>query len=144
LNSITPDSTLLGSAWGNVGEEQIARIRQAVQEKEWKEVMILVHHPPVRWSNDRPPEEWSLPEISDWANLSQSAAAAAALRECVRLGTQHGKMVVVLCGHRHGGQSHAGRVGEWGGGVIGEGAALVDNTNNAILQQGGQLRVDTP
>lgn len=143
LNSVSPFVDMFGSAWGNIGEMQVARLEQMLAERYSAHVIILIHHAPFRWE-DEPPPRWRGSDIQRWAFL---AAAGPAMNRFVRLledTRRRDREVIVFCGHRHGGLWHQSRVGDWPGGIIAEGASLADTPNAAILcaWMGDQLRLE--
>lgn len=127
MNSVAPDPTHGGGAWGKIGAEQIARFAGIVDTFLPERVYVLCHHAPVRWRGDRPPALLHPKESEEWSATSVIADDVASLAKAMaEIGKAHDAEMIFLCGHRHGGPRHETRVGTWEGGLIIEGASFAD------------------
>lgn len=124
LNSVPDDLTLLGSAWGFFGQEQIERFARMLGEDKSPQVIVLAHHAPFKWKKYElaPKLRWG--DIQRWACLATAKPEAKALEEILSTHVQQGREITLFCGHRHGGKEHQPRFGVWSGGRILEGASL--------------------
>lgn len=144
LNSISPDLTIAGSAWGEIGTSQLVRLRKILKKKltgrrRLRRFIILVHHPPFRWKDEPPPAlRWA--DLQRWAFLGFSQTDVRTLLTILKEATDTGAEVVVLSGHRHGFKNYdgksvglaTGRSGQLQKSIIAEGAALAD-PNTPVL-----------
>lgn len=127
LNSVAPDPTHIGGAWGSVGEEQVTRLRARVEVVGARRTFVLCHHAPARWTDEPPPSRFAFGANTEWSTTSMLTEDVARLRGALGdlLGT-NGSEILFLCGHRHGGRAHRPRVGSWSGGILVEGASFAD------------------
>jgi len=125
LNSVARDPTLLGSAWGDLGEHQTVRLEEIIKASPLQQFVILAHHAPFRWQDESSPG-FSLEEIQRWACLAVSGSFVDRFSEILSGIQQDKKKFLLFCGHRHGGKLHEARIGDWRGGQVAEGASLVD------------------
>lgn len=140
LNSIAPDPTLLGSAWGEIGAEQLERFTSMLADLSGFRVFVLCHHPPVRW-RDRGESDRSrrlgLGEAIQWATHALLSTDIDGLKLTLgAFATESAHETIFLCGHRHGGNERRTFVGTWsamdgageqtGLGLIVEGASFAD------------------
>jgi hypothetical protein len=144
LNSVSPDLTIGGSAWGELGNPQLLRLRKLIRKKltsrqKARRFIILVHHPPFRWKDEPPPTlQWA--DLQRWAFLGLSQTDVRAFLNILKEATGAGAEIVVLSGHRHGVKNSDGefagvatcRSGQLQKLVVAEGAALAD-PNTPIL-----------
>lgn len=124
LNSNAPDPTLFGSAWGQVGTEQLTRLGELLGKLEVPTIYLLCHHAPFRWVDSRPPASFGA--VRDWATSAVLANEIASLRTAVRNAHAAGKEILFLCGHRHGGEGKQTLLGSWDGGRVVEGASFAE------------------
>jgi len=127
LNSVAPDPTHIGGAWGSVGEEQVARLRARLEIVGARRTFVLCHHAPARWADEPPPSRFAFGANIDWSTTSMLTEDVARLRAALaELQGMNGREILFLCGHRHGGRAHRPRVGWWAGGILVEGASFAD------------------
>jgi hypothetical protein len=126
LNSNAPDPTLYGSAWGELGAEQLTRLTALLDTLNEFTVYLLCHHAPFRWSTGKPPTTPSA--IKDWATSSVLTDDIAKLRDAIVAFRTRGARneLIFLCGHRHGGEGSQTLIGQWDGGQVIEGASFAD------------------
>lgn len=112
LNSNAPDPTLIGSAWGEMGQDQLDRLAKLLKELRGFTVYVLCHHAPFRWSGAGPPT--GLKEIVGWSTSSVLADEIMQLEAALAdFGHARGGEIVFLCGHRHGGPTRETMSGKW-------------------------------
>lgn len=131
LNSVSRDPTLRGSPWGDFGDDQISRLSHIIRLNPARQFVILAHHAPFRWSDERPPS-LSLKEILRWACLATSLSSTNRLVEILTNIQRDGKKLLFFCGHRHGGGPREARIGSWCGIQVAEGVSL-SNEDASIL-----------
>src|SRR5262249_6025840 len=126
------DVSLVGSATGDLGGEQIARLGQLIAGAPEPRIVVLMHHAPIRWDGE--PDPGFRPRgLSRWVSLAMSNAGTAALADVLAEAGRSGKEIVLVWGHRHGGETRAARVGRWEGGIVIEGAALAHDARAVVL-----------
>lgn len=143
LNSIARDPTLIGSAWGDLGQDQIGRLEEIIRTSTSRQFVILAHHAPFRWHDESPPD-FSLEEIQRWACLAVSVSSVNRFSEILSRIQRDKKKFFFFCGHRHGGKLHEARIGDWRGGQVVEGASLADKDARILAawqESKGKLRL---
>lgn len=143
LNSVANELSLLGSAWGEFGEDQIPRLEQLTNDGNLLRLVVLVHHAPFRWKNEDPPKSRK-DDIQRWACLATSINSAGRLAKVLNAAENRGIAVYLFCGHRHGGPEHSALVGTWVGGKAVEGASMADGNCPIVaaeLAADGKLRL---
>jgi len=135
LNSIANRMGLLHSAWGYLSTAQMYRLRQHIETSQAKQIVILVHHAPFRWQDEKPPR-LSGPDLQRWACLAAVGETTDEFVRILREARHSGKRVYLFCGHRHGGLQKEARIGAWAGGKVAEGASLAEEP--ALLITGSQ------
>jgi hypothetical protein len=126
LNSVVLDPKLAPSATGDLGDCQTRQLSHALQRSNARHIVVLVHHAPFRWTDERAPT-WNREEILRWATLAMSKTCSEGLLRALAATISRGKTITLFCGHRHGGKSREARIGTWSGGTIAEAAATVDS-----------------
>lgn len=124
LNSVVIDDSLVASASGNLAEEQVNRFEKAVAGGRTKNLIVLIHHAPFRWRDEKPPRFG--PDSLRWSSLAMSNASGKRFLEPLSAAVEKGRTVIFCCGHRHGGPAMATRIGQLSGVTVLEGAALAD------------------
>lgn len=143
LNSIAQDPTVLGSAWGQYGQEQLSRLDSLLKNIEGYRVIILTHHAPHKWQLkdnsyvDAP--RWNISDLICWGMLVLLNEEATRLGEILE-SVKHRLRVTLLCGHRHGGKYRISRAGAWRGGGIVEAASLADDGTPVLVGVIGESR----
>jgi hypothetical protein len=132
LNSVAPFVDLLGSAWGDLGHLQVARLEKLLSESSARHIIILVHHAPFRW-DDEPPPGWAWGDLQRWACLAAMGPATFEFVNLLEKTCSADHKVAVFCGHRHGGVHHEARLGVWVGGEIAEGASIGESSQASLL-----------
>lgn len=143
LNSIARDPTLMGSAWGDLGQDQISRLEEIIRNSTSRQFVVLAHHAPFRWYDERPPG-FTLEEIQRWACLAVSISSVNRFSTILSRIQRDKKKLFFFCGHRHGGKLHEARIGDWHGGQVAEGASLADEDARIIAawqESTGKLRL---
>jgi 3',5'-cyclic AMP phosphodiesterase CpdA len=141
LNSVAPDPTHLGGAWGSIGEAQAARLRSRLEATRARKTFVLCHHAPVRWTDEPPPPWFAVGANTHWSTTSVLAEDVVRLRDTLGEALRNGsEEIIFLCGHRHGGSTHSPRIGSWPGGRLGEGASFADSGTALIAGWEGDCR----
>jgi 3',5'-cyclic AMP phosphodiesterase CpdA len=139
LNSVSPDPTMSGSAWGELGDPQLARLRQMLTEGIVQRHLILVHHAPLRWSDEPMPRRvWA--DLQRWAFLAFGIEDLLSLLDTLKAAAADGHDIVVFCGHRHGHKKDYSdpadigvcRSGTYQGITVVEGASLADKGTGVV------------
>lgn len=124
LSSVVADTSLIGSAFGVVQSEEINRLESLMRQSKARNIVILMHHAPFRWNDERSPH--SVEEVVMWGSLAAARRSGEQLFKTLEATCRDGRRVVLLCGHRHGGRSRENRVGKWGPVLAAEAAAMAD------------------
>jgi len=97
-NSNVPEVGVLGSAFGRLTSDQVLRLRQCVSRSSRGTVIIIMHHPICRWSDDvRRPVD-----INRWAFLAHDSEEARQLPELLCASAPASCKQLLLCGgHVH-------------------------------------------
>lgn len=132
LNSVSPNVDFLGSALGNLGWAQIARLEKLIEESSAHNILILMHHAPYKWDDEKPPS-WNYDDLQRWACLAAVGSTMLEFLTVLKKARTAGHEVLLFCGHRHGGSDHEARVGQWDGGRLGEGASLAETPKASTL-----------
>jgi hypothetical protein len=125
------DTSLIGSAFGVVAPEQIKRLESLLKKRNARNIVILMHHAPLRWSDERPPS--SVGEVLTWGSLAVAHGSREQLFKTIKSACRGGRRVFLLCGHRHGGRGRENRSGKWGPVLAAEAAAIADASNMEYL-----------
>jgi 3',5'-cyclic AMP phosphodiesterase CpdA len=122
MNTVPDEVPLLESAWGDFGGQQLARV-EALAQKFTGRIVLLAHHPIFKW-DDEPAPKFKMSDIQRWAGLATARPAADRFAALLSTLSENNREVVVLSGHRHGGERNQVRYGNLFGVRIVEGASL--------------------
>ena len=113
LNSACPEPGLAGSAYGELGEEQMNRVEAAVRATRASTLVIIMHHSLFRWRGQRQDETYSLGiSLDRWALLGHNTVESRTLAKLLESAPPATCRRVILCtGHRHAPSS----AGPWNG-----------------------------
>jgi hypothetical protein len=152
LNSVSPDPTLGGSAWGELGKAQLARLEEMLKTSDARRCLILVHHAPFRWTDEVPPR-MALGDLQRWGFLPFGIEDLRAFLNILKNTIGTGKDVLLFCGHRHGFKKSSSnpmpvavsRSGMREGVLVAEGASLADRDTAviAVVVEEGRLALRT-
>jgi hypothetical protein len=100
VNSNVPEIGLFGSAVGQLTERQNARLVARVSASKQPVVIILMHHPICRWSDD-PPGRFRI-NVDRWAFLAHDSAESESLPGLLRAAAPPCCRQIIICGgHVH-------------------------------------------
>lgn len=132
LNSNAPDPTLIGSAWGALGEEQVTRLDGILQAASGQRVLLLCHHPPIRWMQAGDEKPRGIAQIKEWATHAILEKDLLLLKQCLHESGHANNSTVFLCGHRHGSTTGQTLMGQWSAGLIVEGASFAEQSTRLV------------
>jgi hypothetical protein len=98
VNSTVPAPGLAGSAFGELAEPQIARLKKCIAASAQPNIIVLMHHPICRWSD----EMNSRPNRDRWGLLAHNSVEARALPGILCEAAPPSCRMLALCsGHVH-------------------------------------------
>jgi hypothetical protein len=113
VNSVRPEPGLLGSAFGQLGNEQLGRIRKLASVTDAALLVVLMHHTICRWQQE-PTDATRASKVSveRWGTLGHHSAESEELAKIFEDVPPPSCRRVLLCsGHRH----SITRAGPWKG-----------------------------
>jgi Calcineurin-like phosphoesterase len=100
VNSNAPETGVLGSGFGRLTEEQTARLRECVSKSSQPIIVVLMHHPICRWS-DEPARARRL-DLKRWGLLAHNSQEARKLPDLLCTAAPAACRQILLCGgHVH-------------------------------------------
>src|SRR5205085_4123774 len=113
VNSVRPEPGLLGSAFGQLGDEQLGRLRKAASVTDAALLVVLMHHTICRWQQEPTDATRALKvPVERWGTLGHHSAESEALATIFEDVPPPSCRRVLLCsGHRHA----ITRAGPWKG-----------------------------
>jgi hypothetical protein len=109
-NSNVAEVGLFGSAFGTLTKDQETRIQRCIASSTQATVVVLMHHPICRWSDDRYRGRWPNINVSRWGLLAHDSEEAQLLPGLLCSAAPSTCRQILLCGGHVHSIARAGRL----------------------------------
>jgi hypothetical protein len=109
-NSNVSEVGLFGSAFGTLTKDQEARVQRCIAASSQPIVVVLMHHPICRWSDDQYKGRWPNINVNRWGLLAHDTEEARRLPTIICSAAPSSCRQILLCGGHVHSTGRAGRL----------------------------------